>query len=1143
MFALSSLPLLFAADNRLIKLGVDRWGTEAFSIPVLPAIVLVTIVLAFAFGIWFASAVRMKDYGWKVGLILASFAVALAVVLLGQYKLGVDLQGGVTFVYEVNEERTNALNPEGQPAQWSMSRLVQVIGERLNETGLKEIVVRPFGPKQIEIVVPEVDPAEIEELERKITSGGTLEFMIVASENKDAQLFELARAQAARQSVRLQRQVVDEDGVVRGFWARVGREQIKGQDEEDAPFRDPSIAAGLLRDSRTGEVLDLSREQKLQLQSSGALSAYLKQRDIKRIDALMVYDEEYSIKGEDLGSASPGRDKDLRPCIFFTMRGEGIYKMGALTAANIERKLAIIFDNEMKSAPNIQEKISERGEITGKFSVEEVQFVVDILKSGSLPVMLHEKPISKNTIGAILGRDTIESGSRAIIWALSAVLIFLIAYYRFAGLVAGLALTLNILLTVAFMVAFQAPFTLPGLAGLVLTVGMSVDANVLIFERMREEQQRGATLRMTIRNGFDRALSAIIDGNLTTLFTAIVLYWLGTDQVRGFGATLILGNITSMFTAIFCSRVVFDIAEKTRWLTRLSMAQLMSPPSIDWCRYLVPSMVVSTILLLVGLGATVARGRGIFDIDLAGGTSVTFILKKAQPDDQVRQRLGAVLDKLVDPTTKGVVSWSVNEVQVRTETPQTVYRVDSSLPEVTDLQAKIREAFRENGQEGLKTFQMAVGKITQSEVKPPPSTGPPAGGPSIGPANTGPTFGIPPIAPPRTTPAPPATTPATAPERSTPVPDDAANPDSSGCQEEPTTPPATKAEEDTDAKTKSVPAVTPAETSPETPELSKPGPTAPPTSPPTTLPFADPVIGAAESTPPVLAGPAYETTVVLDFPQSAISERALRERVLKAAGAALGREPQFELDNPEWFKQDNSAFEQWTLKIALPQADTQKLLARMEQELESDVVWQTSSKIGGQVSVDTRWRAVGAIAVSLVLILSYIWFRFHQAIWGIAAIVAIAHDALVMLGGIAVSYWLVGMFDWLLIEEFKISLPVVAAFLTLLGYSVNDTIVIFDRIREIRGKSPDLTEKMINDSVNQTLSRTIITGGLVLMVVLVLYFFGGSGIHAFAFSLVIGVISGTYSTVFIAAPLLLWLLGKPATQPAKSGAREMAKTA
>jgi SecD/SecF fusion protein len=281
---------------------------------------------------------------------------------------------------------------------------------------------------------------------------------------------------------------------------------------------------------------------------------------------------------------------------------------------------------------------------------------------------------------------------------------------------------------------------------------------------------------------------------------------------------------------------------------------------------------------------------------------------------------------------------------------------------------------------------------------------------------------------------------------------------------------------------------------------------------------------------------------VLKFSKSAISAKALSERLRASASAALNKSlANFDVENPNWDRKDNSAFEEWTAKLPLSQADTQTLVAHLKTQLGDEVVWQTSSKIGGQVSKDTRWRAIGAIGVSLLLILAYIWFRFHEAIWGVAAVVALAHDALVMLGGIAISYWLVGVLGWAQVEEFKISLPVVAAFLTLIGYSVNDTIVIFDRIREIRGKSPDLTPQMINDAVNQTLSRTIITGGLVLMVVVVLYFFGGSGIHAFAFSLVVGVISGSYSTVFIAAPLLLWLLGKRETATAKMPAREMAK--
>jgi SecD/SecF fusion protein len=186
---------------------------------------------------------------------------------------------------------------------------------------------------------------------------------------------------------------------------------------------------------------------------------------------------------------------------------------------------------------------------------------------------------------------------------------------------------------------------------------------------------------------------------------------------------------------------------------------------------------------------------------------------------------------------------------------------------------------------------------------------------------------------------------------------------------------------------------------------------------------------------------------------------------------------------------------------------------------------------------------VTSLAVSLIGIVAYVWFRFQKIAWGLAAVAALAHDALAMLTAIAASYWLAPFLGFAGVEEFKISLPVVAAFLTILGYSVNDTIVIFDRLREIRGKSPDITRQMLNDAVNQTLGRTIILAGLTLVVTLILYFFGGPGIHAFAFALVIGVVSGLYTTLVIAAPLLWWLLGKQESRLAKAEVRPMAKSA
>ena len=163
---------------------------------------------------------------------------------------------------------------------------------------------------------------------------------------------------------------------------------------------------------------------------------------------------------------------------------------------------------------------------------------------------------------------------------------------------------------------------------------------------------------------------------------------------------------------------------------------------------------------------------------------------------------------------------------------------------------------------------------------------------------------------------------------------------------------------------------------------------------------------------------------------------------------------------------------------------------------------------------------------SWICIIIYLWVRFQGVAFGLAAVIALIHDVLVMLGAIALSIYIAPFLGFLMVEPFKINLPIVAAFLTIIGYSVNDTIVVFDRIREVRGKDPSLTRKMVNDSTNQTLSRTLLTSFTVLLVVVVLYFFGGDAIHGFAFALVVGVLTGTYSSVYVAAPILLWLVGK-----------------
>jgi SecD/SecF fusion protein len=206
---------------------------------------------------------------------------------------------------------------------------------------------------------------------------------------------------------------------------------------------------------------------------------------------------------------------------------------------------------------------------------------------------------------------------------------------------------------------------------------------------------------------------------------------------------------------------------------------------------------------------------------------------------------------------------------------------------------------------------------------------------------------------------------------------------------------------------------------------------------------------------------------------------------------------------------------------------TAKLLDAMESELAATPVFASSSEIGGKVAGDTQMMAVYAMLASMVMIVLYVWIRFQNLFFGLAAVVALVHDVMIAIAALALSYYLSPFLGALLVDPFKISLAVVAALLTIVGFSINDTIVIFDRIREVRGKSPRVTAEMINLSVNQTLSRTIITSGTVFIACLILYFVGGPGIHAFAFTMVIGVIAGTYSTVYIAAPLLLWLQPAP----------------
>jgi SecD/SecF fusion protein len=285
-------------------------------------------------------------------------------------------------------------------------------------------------------------------------------------------------------------------------------------------------------------------------------------------------------------------------------------------------------------------------------------------------------------------------------------------------------------------------------------------------------------------------------------------------------------------------------------------------------------------------------------------------------------------------------------------------------------------------------------------------------------------------------------------------------------------------------------------------------------------------------------GAGVTSTVELNFSQT-IDHDTLHESIAAEVppGAA------FSITNNEYVPGSFKGFDRWILTIDVPAESTRAMLDAVRDRLAQERYFPSANMIGAAVAESTKVQAIVALSISVILTLIYIWFRFHEVSFGFAAVLAVVHDVLVALGALALSLWLAPYLGFALVDEFKINLPIIAAFLTIIGYSLNDTIVIFDRVREVRGKSPSITTELVNTCVNQTLSRTILTSLTVFIVVVILYIFGGAGIHGFAFTMVVGVVSGTYSTIYIATPILIWAHERGRTTPRGKTTPAAAETA
>ncbi len=541
------------------------------------------------------------------------------------------------------------------------------------------------------------------------------------------------------------------------------------------------------------------------------------------------------------------------------------------------------------------------------------------------------------------------------------------------------------------------------------------------------------------------------------------------------------------------SRTLFDIAER-RSLLSLSMSDMVNrfrsavfgASGYDFMRLGPMALTMSGLLMVAGIGAIVARGGTILDIDFAGGSSVTFRLQEpAESTDAVR----AIVAKSLASADAGKAEFTVNNVTMETAPKLTVFKVDSAIESVETLKDLIGAGFEADGTLKLVTYEIEITPADNAQSRL-----------SVGQATML-------VALRAQDDAPAATAP--------PAEGDAATPTES---------PATET-----APAEAPPAAANAPT-------SETAPFAPPANPP------EDEQTSSSTTPPPAAARAPEVIsrarVKLGIEGSTedtarINAKSLLEGIDRAAKIAnvsidlLGVELSPRGDQADqWSSESDLRFSEWEVGLPIEFGPADEVMASLKQTLGSDPVWISSSSVGSRVAGDMINRALGAVFASLLCIVGYIWFRFQRVFYGLAAVAALVHDVVVTLGAIAVSYWLAGFLGFLLVDQFKISLTVVAALLTVIGYSLNDTIVVFDRIRETKGKSPRLTSEMVNTSINSTLSRTLLTSLTTLIVVVLLYFFGGEGIHAFAFSLVIGVTVGTYSSIFVASPILLWLVTK-----------------
>lgn len=487
-------------------------------------------------------------------------------------RLGLDLQGGTYLVLEVDLEGIDS-----DDHQSTVDQALQVIRNRVDQYGVAEPSIQQEGDNRLVVQLPGLP--DVQRATSLINKTAVLELKLVAQQG------EVVSSIQKIDDVLKKRLVVPADTTAAGeeeFSFLEGDDASGAEDELEHPF------SYNLRSFQRGGILvdkdDIPR-MKRYLADPAVLAAIPRgyeylwgANDIDyaegtRAGRIIYYvTTRVELSGKNLTGAVHKADNDRpgRFLVSFTLDRTGAGQFARVTERNVGRQLATILDNQVFLAPRIESRIGTgSGVITGGFAAEEAHDIAILLRAGALPAAM--KIVEERSVGPSLGQDSIEKGFSAGFWGFLAVIFFIVIYYRGSGLVATTALIMNLVIVMAVMASRHATLTLPGIAGLILTVGMAVDANVLIYERIREELRTGAKVRRAIQSGYERAFSTILDANITTFITAMVLYIFGTGPIKGFAVTLSLGIIASMYTALLVTRVIFELFTMNRQPKKLSI--------------------------------------------------------------------------------------------------------------------------------------------------------------------------------------------------------------------------------------------------------------------------------------------------------------------------------------------------------------------------------------------------------------------------------------------------------------------------------------------------------------------------------------------------------------------------------------------